>query len=163
MVIVEHSADGTAARIQARANFSLGANGLLLLLTALAVVTLGLAVLLAWQGYWPILAIAVVQLVLVFWVLIRAWQNSWAVEEILIDARRVRVLHRRYREIRESGLQSAWAGVRVESPRYPGYAPRLMLTSRNQTVELGKFLTVEEKLSLAKHLSHTLSKVNAWR
>jgi len=32
---------------------------------------------LALQGYWPVLLIAVVQLVLVAWILVGAWQRAW--------------------------------------------------------------------------------------
>lgn len=163
MVIVEHSVDGIAARIQARGNFSLGAGGLLGLLTALATLTLGLAAILAWQGYWPVLTIACVQLALVFWALVRAWRNAWIVEEICIDATRVRVRRRRYRKVRQFEMPAAWAGVRVESPRFPGHAPRVFVGSGDERLELGTYLTTEEKLSLAKHLTRAVSRVNAWR
>ena len=58
MVVAAESSDGVSVRIVARGNFSLDAGGLLNLLLALAAVTLGLAALLAWQGFWPILLIA---------------------------------------------------------------------------------------------------------
>ncbi len=60
----------------ARGNFSLGAGGLVNLLLSLAVVSLFLAGLLALGGYWPILLIAVIQLALVAWILVRAWEQS---------------------------------------------------------------------------------------
>ena len=65
MVLTWQSSDKTTARVLARGNFSLDAGGLLNLLLALAVVSLSPAGLLAWQGYWPILLIAVIQLALV--------------------------------------------------------------------------------------------------
>lgn len=163
MIIVEHGADGTTARIQARSNFSLGAGGLLTLLLALSTVTLGLAGVLAWQGYWPILSIAAVQLALVIWALVHAWKRAWVVEEILVGKDQIRIRRRRYRARREFRLASAWAGVRLETPRYPGYAPRLWLSSRQGRLELGAYLTADEKKSLAKHLTHALSDVTAWR
>lgn len=162
MVIVEQCADGTAARIQARGNFSLGAGGLLILLATLATITLGLAGILAWQGYWPVLTIAVVQLALVFWALLHAWRRAWIVEEIVIDEKQVRVRRRRYRSVREFRLESAWAWVRLVPPPYRGYAPRLILRSMDQQLELGTYLTIDEKTSLAQHLSRTLATLNAW-
>jgi len=163
MVIVEHGVDGTAARVQARSNFSLGAGGLLILMLALAAVTLGLAGILAWQGYWPILAIAGLQVVLVLWALVRAWRNAWIVEEILIDKRQVRIQRRHYRRTAEFTFPAAWTGVRMESPRYPGHAPRLIVGCGTNWLELGKHLTTDEKTSLASHLSRAMSGLNAWR
>jgi uncharacterized membrane protein len=63
MVVTWQSSDSTRAGILARGNFSLGADGLVTLLLTLAVVSLCLAGLLALQEYWPILLIAVIQLV----------------------------------------------------------------------------------------------------
>ncbi len=163
MVIVEHSVDGAVSRIQARSNFSLGAGGLLTLLFALAAVTLGLSAVLAWQGYWPILAIAGVQLALIMGVLVRAWQNAWVVEEIRVDEDRVHIRRRHHRQLREFSLPAAWAGVRMEAPRYPGHAARLVVGSGRNWLEIGKHLMEEEKMSLAKSLAQALTGVTAWR
>ena len=84
MVVTWQNSDKTKARVLARGNFSLGAGGLVNLLLALAVVSLSLAGLLACQGYGPLLLIAVIQLVLVAWILIRTWQRTWVSETIEI-------------------------------------------------------------------------------
>ena len=77
MVVASSSRDGTGIQILARGNFSLSAGGLILLLAVLGAVTLGLAGLLALKGYWPILLVAIIQLVLVAWVFVRVWKNAW--------------------------------------------------------------------------------------
>ena len=92
----------------ARGNFSLDAGGLVNLLLALAVVSLSLAGLLAWQGYWPILLIALVQLVLVAWILIRTWQRTWVSEVIEICEDSIRVTRQRHRRKRRHELVTAW-------------------------------------------------------
>jgi uncharacterized membrane protein len=163
MVIVEHSSDGAQARILARGNFSLGTGGLLTVISLLGVVTLCLAGLLAWQGYWPVLMIAVVQIILVAWLLIRAWEQAWIVEKIEIGPGRIMITHQRYRDKRQLGLDSAWARIRVEQAESPWYAPRLLLRSGNQEIELGAFLTGEEKIQLAEYLSAALAQHSAWQ
>ena len=163
MVVASSSRDGTGIQILARGNFSLSAGGLILLLAVLGAVTLGLAGLLALKGYWPILLVAIIQLVLVAWVFVRVWKNAWIFEEICIDAETVSIVRQRYRRRSRISLESAWATVRLERPAISWYAAKLILRSRNQQVELGAFLTDEEKLSLAKHLSHALSRHSAWR
>jgi len=163
MIVVGNSANGAQACILARGNFSLGASGLFSLLLALGTVTLGLAGLLALLGYWPILLLAAVQLVLVSWVFIRVWKNAWILEEIRIDADRIRVVRQRYRRQTTLCMESAWATIHLEQPAVSWYARKLILRCRGQQVELGAFLTDEEKLSLAKHLSRALSRHTAWR
>ena len=152
------SPDGSTARIQARGNFSLDAGGLLSLLIALAAVTLILAGLLAWQGYWPVLLIAVLQVVLVTWILIRAWQRSWLVETIRIGPDRIRVIQQRHTSKRQFELETAWAKVKVKRPAVAWYGPRVVLRSKSMELEVGGFLTGEEKHQLAEQLKSAIEK-----
>ena len=108
MVVTAQSSDGSDVRIMARGNFSLDAGGLLNLLAALAVVTLGLAGVLAWQGFWPILLIAIVQVSLVAWILARAWERSWVAEHIVVGPERIEVTHQRHRRKRQHLLETAF-------------------------------------------------------
>jgi len=145
----------------ARGNFSLGADGLAKLLLALAFVSLFLAGLLALQGFWPILLIAVVQLVLVAWILIRAWERAWVADFIEIDAEKIRVTHQRHRKKRVHELETAWAVIELKQPEIAWYNPRLELRSRSRVVELGSFLTGDEKHQLLKHLGSAIEKHSA--
>jgi uncharacterized membrane protein len=163
MIVVGNSANGTQVSILARGNFSLKASGLISLLLALGAVTLGMAGLLALMGYWPILLVAAVQLVMVSWIFIRVWKNAWIFEEILIDADQISIVRQRYRKRTRVCLASAWATIRLEQPAVSWYSRKLILRCRGQQVELGAFLTEDEKLSLAKHLSDALSEHTAWR
>lgn len=149
MVLTSHSPDGSAVVIMARGNFSLDAGGLVNLLLALSAVTLGLAGLLAWQGFWPILLIAVIQLALVAWILVRAWERAWVSEVIVAGPEWVEVTQQRYKRKRQSQLEAAWAVVELNQPEIAWYGPRVILRSRGKTIELGQFLTTEEKEQLA--------------
>jgi uncharacterized membrane protein len=163
MVVLGHSSDGAQVRILARGNFSMDARGLITLLLALGLVTLCLAGLLAWQGFWPVLLIALVQLTLVTWLLVRAWEAAWVVEKIEIGADRILVTHQRHRKVRQYELDPAWARIRIEDSDITWYSPRLFLRSRDQEIELGAFLTSEEKTQLAGHLKIALAEYSAWR
>ena len=162
MITSWQSSDGTAARIQARGNFSLGAGGLFGLLFALAAVTLFLAGLLAWQGYWPVLLIALLQVLLVSWSLVRAWERAWLVETIEIGEQRIKVVRQRYKQKRQFELETAWAVVSIEPPEIRWYGPRVFLRSRSQELELGCFLTSEEKHQLARQLKSAVKKHSAF-
>lgn len=153
--------DGSTVRIQLRGNFSLGADGLVWLVLALAAVTLLLAGLLAWQGYWPVLIIALVQVVLVSWLLVRTWERSWLVETIEIGPRRIFIAQRRYKRIRQTELDTAWAVVEVERPKVAWYDPRVRLRSKDRSIEVGRFLTGEEKHQLVTQLKSALKNYSA--
>jgi uncharacterized membrane protein len=161
MVVTGRSSDGSRVRITARGNFSLDAGGQASLLLALTVVTLGLAALLAWQGYWPVLLIAVIQIVLVVWVLVRAWKRCWVAEWIDVGPERIEVTHRRHRASSRSVLQTAWAIVELRTPRVAWYGPHVVLRSRSKALELGRFLNQEERGQLARDLREAIGKHSA--
>ena len=156
MVLTWQNSDRTKASILARGNFSLDAGGLVSLLLALAVVSLCLAVLLALQGYWPVLLIAVVQLALVAWILVRAWQRAWVSDVIDICADRITVRQQRHKRKRQIELDTAWAVIELKQPEIAWYRPRVQLRSGSQVVELGSFLTSEEKRQLAQYLKSAI-------
>jgi len=155
------SADGCVTAIRLKANFSLDARGLLGVVVALAILTLLLAGLLAWQGFWPVFAIAVVQVILVSWVLVRTWENTWAVETIEIGPERIRIEIQRFRGRRELEFDTAWAVVETVQPDVVWYDPSVRLRSGDRAVELGGFLTRDEKRQLANQLKRAISRYSA--
>ena len=156
MVLTTQSPDGSAVTIMARGNFSLGAGGLVNLLLALSVVTLSLAGLLAWQGFWPVLLIALIQLALVIWILLRAWERAWVSEVIVAGPECVEVTTQRHKRKRQCRLETAWAIVELEPPEVAWYGPKVILRSRGKSIELGQFLTIEEKKQLADHVRRAI-------
>lgn len=163
MVLTTQSTDSSDVRILARGNFSLGPGGLVGLLLALAVVTLSLAGVLAWQGYWPVLLIAMIQITLVIWILIRAWERTWVSEVIVAGPEWIDVTQQRHKRTRHSRLEAAWAVVELKRPAVAWYGPRVILRSRGRTIELGKFLTIEEKSQLADHVRRAIRKHSAMK
>jgi uncharacterized membrane protein len=149
--------------ILARGNFSLDAGGLVNLLLALAIVSLLLAGLLAMRGYWPILLIAMVQLALVAWILVVAWKRAWVSEVIDICAERISVTHQRHRKKRHYKFDTAWAVIELKQPEVAWYSPRVHLRSGSREVELGSFLTTEEKHRLVRCLKSAIEQHSAMK
>jgi len=161
MVVAAQSSDGSNVRIVARGNFSLDAGGLTNLLLALAAVTLGMAGLLAWQGFWPVLLIAAVQIALVSWILLRTWERGWVSEVIVVGPEWIEVTHQRHRNRRQTQLATAWARVDLVPPEFAWHSPRLVLKSGYGRLELGRFLTAEEKRQLAESLRRAIGNHSA--
>ncbi len=163
MVVTWKNSDGSAAHIEARGNFSLDAGGLVNLLLGLGAVSLMLAGLLAWQGYWPVLLIAVIQLALIAWILVRAWERAWVAEVIDIDHDRILVMQQRHKRKRHYELDTAWAVVELKQPEISWYRPELRLRSGSIALELGGFLTSEEKQQLAEQLRSAIVEHSAMK
>ena len=163
MIATWQKSNGSEIRIVARGNFSLGAGGLVNLLLALAVVTLSLAGFVAWQGYWPVLLIAVIQVVLVTWILVKAWQRAWVSDSIDVGPEQIRVVRQRHKRAIRIELPTAWAIVELKRPQIAWYSPILKLKSGSREVELGRFLTSEEKHQLAEHLQNAIKRHSAMK
>jgi uncharacterized membrane protein len=115
------------------------------------------------HGYWPILAIAVVQVGLLGVILVRAWKSAWTVETITVDPKTIAVLHEEYAGRRRMELNPAWARVFLNRASIGWYPPRLWLKSGDREVELGAFLNAAEKCELAEILRHTIAAHSAWQ
>jgi uncharacterized membrane protein len=108
-----------------------------------------------------VLLIAVIQIVLVVWVLVRAWKRCWVAEWIDVGPERIEITHRRHRASSRSVLQTAWAIVELRTPRVAWYGPHVVLRSRSTALELGRFLTQEERGQLARDLREAIGKHSA--
>ena len=128
---------------------------------ALAIATLILAGLLAWQGFWPVLAIAIIQVILVSWILVRAWERAWQVEIIEVGPQRIRVTQQQYKRKRHVEMETAWAVIEVERPAVAWYDRKIQLRCGTKRIELGRFLTGEEKHQLAEQLAGAIKKHSA--
>lgn len=141
----------------------MGVGGLLFLVVSLSGLTLLLASVAAWQGYWPILAIAVLQVLLLAAVLVRAWKSAWAVETITIDPKFIAVLQEQHTGSSRLELDTAWARVILQQPAVRWYPPALWLKSGDTRVELGAYLNAGERRELAEALAKAIGSYSAWQ
>jgi uncharacterized membrane protein len=163
VIIVENSREGHWVRIQARSHFSLGVGGLLTLIGTLSALTLLLASVAAWLGYWPVLAIAALQVVLLAMIFVRTWKSAWTVETISIDSECIAVLQERYSGHNRIELDAAWARVVLQQPDIRWYTPELLIKSGKTSVRLGEYLNAAEKRELAEALRKAVGQFSAWQ
>lgn len=141
----------------------MGVGGLLTLIASLSGLTLLLAVVATWQGYWPILVIAIVQVILLGVVLVRAWKSAWTVETVTIGPISIAVLQQEYQGSSRLEMDAAWARVVLTRPAVKWHAPALWLKSGNCSVELGAYLNAVEKRAFAEALSAAIATHSAWQ
>ncbi len=114
------------------------------------------AVLFTFLGAWPVLGFAGVEMAMVLGLLSahRRWTARQA-EVVLLTPERLRVLAADGRGGRqEVALEPYWA--RVEMTERQGSAPVLHLTARGRSVEIGRYLSADEKGELAVALGGAL-------
>ena len=130
-----------------------------LFVTSLAVVSFGIAGLFALQGLWLILPfvgfeIAFLAAVL-YWSCLRASQR----EVISIDADNIKIeVGRRF--VKQSHrLQSAWTSVYLYPPSNAGTRSRLVMRSKGEEIEIGAWLSEQDRQSLAASIKQALTRL----
>jgi uncharacterized membrane protein len=114
------------------------------------------AMLFALLGAWPVLGFMGGEMALVLGLvaLHRRW-NRAAVETVLLTEGRLSVRHSDGRGRHEAAeLDAYWARLEIEER--PGAVPILRAHARGRSVELGRFLSPDEKQSLAEALGSAL-------
>ncbi|MGH8280025.1 MAG: DUF2244 domain-containing protein [Gammaproteobacteria bacterium] len=135
-------------------NRSLNLAGLLVFYTSISAVTLGLAVSLTIKdGYWPMLAWAIVELVLVgacqYW----CWRQGGYGECVTVDGERITVEKGTQRHRERAEFNRYWSQVVVQEPGTRLHPKRLFIRSHGKLCEIGRCLTEEERNALAHRLA----------
>ena len=78
------------------------------------------------------------------------------VEIIEVAPERIKVTRQQYKRNSHAELDTAWAVVEVERPAVAWYDPKVHLRSGKRRIELGRFLTGEEKHELAEQLTRAI-------
>lgn len=147
-------------RIEVLSNLSLTLDRLAGFFLVLSAVTLTVALLPTLMGYWPIMAIAIVHLVIVGWCFRIAWRGHWARQDITIDPDRVQVEFRTARGVEQHELPTNW--VRVEQRSVRG-EPRAYLVLHGKRIEIGSFVPADERIEAARCITRALEPHSAWK
>jgi uncharacterized membrane protein len=122
--------------------------------------TLTIAAFFAIQGFWPILPFAGGEIGLLAWA-VRASMRSGAEREVIcITEETVTVEWHGPQVDRVSVFPRHWVRVKLHHPLAALHPARLVLESRGRTCEVGRFLTEDERRSLAVRLKQLVGNVN---
>lgn len=118
----------------------------------LSAVCLGIGVVCAWYGLWPILTFAGLEVMALGAALYVSARRCLDREVIDIQGNRIRIETGRGRVEKVWEMDRAWTQVELRPVSYRWDEKQLVLCSREREVILGSFLDPEEKVSLAREL-----------
>jgi uncharacterized membrane protein len=141
-------------------NCSLSLRGALVFFAILGVFTLGIGAVFTAFGLWPILLIAVAEMLALGWALNDSLQRRFQAEIVTITESDVSIeLHDRH-VCRHVVFQRHWAQIKLSHPASRLHPTRLTIESHGRACELGEFLTDEERRGLALRLRRAVGRVN---
>ena len=143
---------GAEHRIELAPNCSLTPQGARLFVGSLAAVTLGVASFFALKGYWPVLPFAGFEIGLLAWAVRASMRHGSEREVIVVSDADVVIERQAPTGSRRTVFPRHWARVTLRGPQPALHPSRLTIESHGRACEVGRFLTEEERRSLALRL-----------
>jgi uncharacterized membrane protein len=139
---------------------SLTPTGARLFLAFVGATTFGVASIYALQGMWPVLLFAGLEMALLAWAVRASMQAGSARETIAIDGDTITIRRSDRAGEHFSVFPRHASAVKLHAPSTALHPSRLMLESRGQACEVGRFLTENERRTLAARLKQLVGTVN---
>jgi uncharacterized membrane protein len=149
-----------ACRIELAPNCSLTPRSARLFVGGIAAITFAVAIFFATRGFWPILAVAGVEIGLLAWAVRASMRRGDEREVIVVADETVTVEHRAKSRLSLMVFPRHWARVKLRDPLRTRYPSRLVIESHGRACEVGKFLTEEERRGLAVRLQQLVGKTS---
>jgi uncharacterized membrane protein len=145
-------------RIELSPNCSLTPASARAFVASLALVTFATALVFAWQGLWPVLPFAVLEIGLLCWAVRASMRAGGRREFIVISDDSVVVERRGLADGSRLVFARHWATVKLCGPPAAPYPTRLVIESHGRACEVGRFLTEDERRGLAARLRHLVGR-----
>jgi uncharacterized membrane protein len=152
--------DDQPLRIEICPNCSLSEHGARLFFAAACVVPFGVAGVLAYKGFWPVLPFAGLEMGLLAWALSASLERRFHRQTITVTEGEVSIESRERRRCERVVFPRHWAQVKLRRPAARLHPSRLTIESHGRQCELGSFLTEEERRGLALRLQRVIGRVN---
>ena len=150
--------DRPAHTFDLHANCSLSAGQAVAFFAVIASVSLGIALLFVFRGYWPVLPFAGLELAFLAWALRASWRNGQAREQLVIDADEI-VITRWQADVdtpSRTRLPRTWTRAALIRGSGRSGGEQLALGQRGRWWVIGRFLGDDEKRRLHERLSEVL-------
>jgi uncharacterized membrane protein len=162
MVTRSHHASAGAAEhcIELAPNCSLTPRSARWFVGSLALVTFSVAGFFASRGLWPILPFAGLEIGLLAWAVHASMRSGSARELIVVSEDEVVVERRAPSGSRRTVFPRHWARVTLRGPQPARRPSRLTIESHGRALEVGRFLTEDERRSLAAQLERLVGRTS---
>lgn len=140
-------------------NVSLSPRGARVFFAAVCVPTFGIAGTATVLGFWPILPFAGAEMLLLAWALYTNMQRRHVHETIDVSETQVVIEYSRG-ETKRFVFPRHWAQVKIRRPKSPLQRGRLVIESHGRSIEVGQFLSEEERQRLAAELRRLIGGMN---
>ena len=139
-----------------RPNQSLSWRSAVKIYTAISLCCLGIGIYYALHGFWPVLPFAGLEVVVLGIAFYLCFARSQIREVVSVNTHVVTVEKggRRLQEHWE--CPRAWARISLQRSRLTWYPSSLVIAFQGRRVEIGKFLTEQERCELAAELEHSI-------
>ncbi|HSN72159.1 MAG TPA: DUF2244 domain-containing protein [Steroidobacteraceae bacterium] len=146
--------------IELAPNCSMTPEGALVFVGAVAAATFGVAAFFTAQGFWPVLPFAGLEVGLLAWAVRRSMRHGQRRERIRIDGSSIIVESTDPAGNEPVVFPRHWARVKLHGPRAASHPSRLTIESHGRVREVGRFLTEDQRRTLASRLKQLVGNVN---
>jgi uncharacterized membrane protein len=146
-----------------RPNQSLSWRDAVRIYVAISACCLGIGVLFAVYGYWPVLPFAGLEVIVLGIAFYRCLMRSQLREVVTVSGEVVSVEKGRHQPQKRWECPRAWARVVLEHAPIAWYPRRLMVAFQGRRVEIGEFLNEEERGVLADELQQLIHDTRRYR
>ncbi|MDY6946589.1 MAG: DUF2244 domain-containing protein [Pseudomonadota bacterium] len=122
--------------------------------------TFAVALVFTAQGFWPVLPFAGLEIGLLTWAVRASMRSGLQRETITVTQDAVIIRHWDRRGVQSAVFPRHWARVTLHAPPAALHPSRLVLESRGRAREVGRFLTEDERRSLAVRLQQLVGNMN---
>ncbi len=147
-------------RIELAPNCSLTPAGAKLFLASIGLFSLPLSLVWAWRGFWPVLAYWALEMLGLSWALCASLNRRFLTQTVLVTDSQVSLVTRSRRGEVKEVFPRHWARVRLLGAQSAQYRSRLTIDSRGRALEVGSFLTEDERRRLAVRLRTVVGGMN---
>ncbi|HUX73413.1 MAG TPA: DUF2244 domain-containing protein [Steroidobacteraceae bacterium] len=147
-------------RIELAPNCSLTPAAARLFFVSISTFSLALALFFAFRGYWPVLPFWGAEMLALGLALRAALRRRLYGQTVLVTDSAVSLLTRSPRGEMKEEFARHWAKVRLRAPSTRLYPSRLTIESRGRALEVGSFLTEDDRCRLAARLRAMVGGMN---
>lgn len=146
------SGEGAEFQLLLRPNCALTRRQMAWVVGGISAVVLGVALVLAFRGLWPVLPLAGLECLLLAGAFVYVARGQDDFERVVVDGDRVTVTHRHRGSVAVHEFPRYWARVVLTPSRYRGHLPRVAIRSHGREVEVGRWMTEIGRRQLAVRL-----------